>query len=85
MVGYVMATYGGATTLSALVTSNLAASTGRQILICFAGVCTMAAFVTLYIWEPNEDNVIYAYVIVTVWGIAEGIWQTQSNGKQVPH
>ena len=80
MVGFVMASYGGSTTVSALVTSRIAEYTGRHILFAIASIINMSIFVAMYVWTPDKDHLVYAFVIVICWGLSEGIWQTQSNG-----
>jgi len=83
MLGFVMAAYGGATTISALVTSRLAKYTGRYVLFGVASVINLALFVILYEWEPTEEHLIYIFLLAVTWGLSEGIWQTQSNGELV--
>lgn len=84
MVGFVMASYGCATTVSALVTSRIAKYTGRYILFGLAACINMAIFVLLYIWVPEPGQERYVFAMAVVWGLGEGIWQTQSNGKCEP-
>ena len=76
-----MASYGGSTTVFALTLSRLSKYTGRQLLFAVAGVVNLGIFVTLYVWTPRADNEAVIYIVPVVWGLAEGIWQTQSNGK----
>lgn len=76
-----MATYGGSTTLFALGLSRMSKYTGRQVLFVVAGLVNLGTLVTLYLWTPSSDNVIFIFLIPVIWGMAEGIWQTQSNGE----
>ncbi|KAH3891093.1 hypothetical protein DPMN_015182 [Dreissena polymorpha] len=78
-LGFVMASYGGSTTVFALTLSRLSKYTGRQLLFAVAGVVNLGIFVTLYVWTPRADNEAVIYIVPVVWGLAEGIWQTQSN------
>ncbi|XP_062596122.1 protein unc-93 homolog A-like [Saccostrea cucullata] len=79
MIGFVMASYGCATTVSAFVTSRVAKYTGRYILFGIAVCIDMAIFVLLFVWVPKPDQKEYVYALAVVWGLTEGIFQTQSN------
>lgn len=81
MVGFVMASYGCATTISALVTSRIAKYTGRYVLFSFAAAVNLAIFVLLYVWVPTENQKAYVFAMAVMWGLGERIWQTQSNGR----
>lgn len=82
MVGYIMAAYGGSTTIFAFLFSRLAECTGRYVMFGLAGSVNMAILVLLVYWQPSPDALPIYFAIVIVWGLAEGIWQTQSNGKK---
>ncbi|VDI24110.1 Hypothetical predicted protein [Mytilus galloprovincialis] len=80
MVGFIMAAYGGSTTVSALVTSRLAKYTGRQVLFAVAIIIQMSIFVAMFVFYPQgRSDLPYLFIMVVIWGVAEGIWQTQSN------
>jgi predicted MFS family arabinose efflux permease len=82
MVGFIMASYGGSTTLSALLTSRLAKYTGRHVLFAVAIIVQMSIFVAMFLFDPaGDEDLPYLFTIAVVWGLSEGIWQTQSNGK----
>lgn len=76
-VGFVMAAYGGSTSVFNLIWSRLARFTGRYFLIAFASMINMGIFITLYEWTPDKEYKLY--IIAVSWGMSEGIWQTQSN------
>ena len=76
-----MAAYGGSTTFFALSLSRISKYTGRHFLLGVAGLVNLGVLITLYAWTPTPDSLIIIFVIPIIWGIAEGIWQTQSNGK----
>ena len=81
MVGFIMASYGGSTTISALLTSRLAKYTGRHVLFALAVIIQMSIFVAMFVFDPKGNKDLpYLFVIAVAWGLAEGIWQTQSNG-----
>ncbi|KAL4223291.1 Ion channel regulatory protein UNC-93 [Mactra antiquata] len=78
-IGFVMATYGASTTVSALLFSRLSKYTGRYILFFIAGFVNLGTFIALYLWVPSSDDIVYIFVLPILWGLSEGIWQTQSN------
>lgn len=82
-IGFVMATYGASTTVFALLLSRLSKYSGRHILFAVASMVNLGTFIVLYKWKPNADHVVVIYLVPIAWGLAEGIWQTQSNGMFV--
>lgn len=78
-IGFVMASYGGSTTIFALLLSRLSKYTGRHILFAIASLVNFGTFIVLYLWKPSSDQVIVVYLVPVAWGLSEGIWQTQSN------
>lgn len=82
MVGFIMASYGTSTTISAMITSRLAKYSGRHVLFGIAIIIQMCIFVAMYVYKPvGIDDIPYLFAMAIIWGIAEGIWQTQSNGN----
>lgn len=78
-IGYVMASYGGSTTVFALALSRLSKYTGRYVLFATAAIVNLATLILLYAWIPTADDTSMIFVVPIIWGLAEGIWQTQSN------
>lgn len=81
MVGFVMASYGCATTASAIVTSQIAKYTGRYVLFATAVAIDLTIFIVLYFWAPTADQEVHLFSMAVVWGLGEGIWATQFNGR----
>ena len=75
-----MAAYGCSTTVFALLLSRLSKYAGRYLLFAVAGAVNLVTLIVMYIWKPTSDHMALIYVVPIVWGLAEGIWQTQSNG-----
>ena len=65
----------------ALLLSRLSKYSGRRVLFAVASVVNLGTFVVLYLYKPSADYVTVIYIVPIAWGLAEGIWQTQSNGK----
>ncbi|XP_071093366.1 protein unc-93 homolog A-like [Haliotis cracherodii] len=78
-VGYVMTAYGLSCATSSLIFSKLARYTRRYVLLSIAGVLQMALMLWMYHLVPSYHDIHLVYVISTVWGVAEGIWKTQTN------
>jgi len=81
-IGFVMAAYGASTTVFALLLSHVSKYTGRHALFGLAGVVNLGILIVLYVWRPSADQTYVIYVVPVVWGMAEGVWQTQSNGRR---
>ncbi|KAL8624697.1 hypothetical protein ACOMHN_038243 [Nucella lapillus] len=79
MVGFVMATHGATSAMFVYIFSRLARRTGRYPLFALAAVLTLCLLVVLYDWTPREDQQALIFVFPIIWGIGEGIWQTQTN------
>lgn len=80
-LGFVMATYGGSTTVFALFFGRISKYTGRYVLFALAGLVNLGIFIVMSVWVPSSDDVMLIFLIPVCWGVAEGIWQIQSNGK----
>ncbi|KAK3598311.1 hypothetical protein CHS0354_029220 [Potamilus streckersoni] len=78
-IGFIMAAYGGSTTVFALLFSRLAEYSGRYVLFGMAAAINMAIFISLFYFDPWIANQSNIFVIAVIWGASEGIWQTQSN------
>ncbi|KAK6183950.1 hypothetical protein SNE40_006512 [Patella caerulea] len=79
MVGFIMACFGGSTAILALLIGRLAKYTGRYLLFTVASAIDMGMLLTLYFWEPQKDQLYLFFIIPTVWGISEAIFQAQFN------
>lgn len=76
-----MTAYGGTTALSAATTSRLQKYLGHRLLFGVAAFLNLGIYAAMLLWKPNTENGIYSFGIAATWGLAEGIWQAQSNGK----
>uniref|UniRef100_A0AC34F7Q0 Uncharacterized protein n=1 Tax=Panagrolaimus sp. ES5 TaxID=591445 RepID=A0AC34F7Q0_9BILA len=79
-IGYVMTAFGVADAICSLVFGPLIKLFGRMPLFIFGAVINILMIMTLMIWPLNpSDNALF-YVIAGVWGMADGVWNTQING-----
>ena len=75
-----MTAFGVADAICSLVFGPLIKLFGRMPLFIFGAVINMLMIMTLMIWPLNpSDNALF-YVIAGVWGMADGVWNTQING-----
>ncbi|XP_041349237.1 protein unc-93 homolog A-like [Gigantopelta aegis] len=77
MVGFVMATYGGSTVLFTFIFGYLAKYCGRVLLFTLAATVNAGSLVYMYVWHPTSDDSLVIFVVAAVWGMAEGVWETQ--------
>ena len=43
----------------------------------------MAFQISLNTWSPTLHTEFVSFILATCWGSADGIWQTQINGKKM--
>lgn len=46
-----------------------------------AAVINLAGALTFLLWKPHPDELPVFFVLPALWGLADAIWQTQTNGK----
>ncbi|KAE9412939.1 hypothetical protein Angca_006255 [Angiostrongylus cantonensis] len=79
-IGYVCTAFGISDAICSLVFGPLIKLFGRMPLFVFGAVNNMLMIVTLMIWPLNPADKAILYVAATVWGMADGVWNTQING-----
>uniref|UniRef100_A0A0N4VJU7 UNC93-like protein n=1 Tax=Enterobius vermicularis TaxID=51028 RepID=A0A0N4VJU7_ENTVE len=82
-IGYVVTSFGIADALCSLFFGPLMKLFGRMPLFVFGAVVNMLTIMTLMIWPLNPGDTELFYVIAGVWGMADGVWNTQLNGLWV--
>ncbi|XP_042359928.1 protein unc-93 homolog A [Plectropomus leopardus] len=78
-VGYVMMCFGAANSLCSFLFGRLARYTGRAALFFFAALTNFACIIALLYWRPHPDDLPVFFVFPALWGMADAIWQTQTN------
>ncbi|KAL7388047.1 hypothetical protein ABVT39_006172 [Epinephelus coioides] len=78
-VGYVMMCFGAANSLCSFLFGRLARHTGRAALFFFAALTNFASIIALLYWRPHPDQLPVFFVFPALWGMADAIWQTQTN------
>ncbi|PIO54494.1 hypothetical protein TELCIR_24142, partial [Teladorsagia circumcincta] len=78
-IGFVCTAFGISDAICSLVFGPLIKLFGRMPLFVFGAVNNMLMIVTLMIWPLNPADKAILYVAATVWGMADGVWNTQIN------
>ncbi|KAM9840296.1 protein unc-93 homolog A [Aulostomus maculatus] len=78
-VGFVMMCFGASNSLCSFLFGRLARYTGRAALFLLAAVTNFSCILALLYWRPNPDHLWVFFVFPALWGMADAIWQTQTN------
>jgi len=79
-IGFVMTSFGVADAVCSLVFGPLIKLFGRMPLFVFGAVINLLMIITLMIWTVNPGDRVLFNVIAGVWGMADGVWNTQLTG-----
>ena len=56
----------------------------QKVMLCSSGFFVDVCYqVLLYTWSPHPDQMWLFYIIPALYGIADGIWQTQINCEYI--
>ncbi|KAM7395997.1 hypothetical protein PAMA_007329 [Pampus argenteus] len=78
-VGFVMMCFGAANSLCSFLFGRLARYTGRAALFFTAALANFCCIIALLFWRPHPDQLAVFFVFPALWGMADAIWQTQTN------
>lgn len=78
-VGFIMMCFGATNSLCSFLFGRLARYTGRAPLFLLAAVTNLACIIALLLWRPHPDQLPVFFVFPGLWGMADAIWQTQTN------
>ncbi|XP_066533554.1 protein unc-93 homolog A [Hoplias malabaricus] len=78
-VGFVMICFGAVNSLCSFFFGKLAQYTGRIPLFCLAAITNLSCAVALLFWRPHPDQFPVFFVFPALWGMADAVWQTQTN------
>ncbi|XP_048842436.1 protein unc-93 homolog A isoform X1 [Brienomyrus brachyistius] len=78
-VGYVMICFAATNSVSSFTVGKLSQYTGRFALFTFAAVINLAGALTFLLWKPHPNELPVFFVLPALWGLADAIWQTQTN------
>uniref|UniRef100_A0A8C5PRS6 Protein unc-93 homolog A n=1 Tax=Leptobrachium leishanense TaxID=445787 RepID=A0A8C5PRS6_9ANUR len=78
-VGYVMICFAATNALCSMLFGKLSQYTGRIFLFSFAAVTNIACIIALLLWRPHPNQLAVFFIFPALWGMADAIWQTQTN------
>ncbi|XP_041830953.1 protein unc-93 homolog A [Melanotaenia boesemani] len=78
-VGFVMMCFGASNSLSSFLFGRIARYTGRAPLFLLAALTNLSCIIALLYWRPHPDELPVFFVFPALWGMADAIWQTQTN------
>uniref|UniRef100_A0A6J0UZX9 Protein unc-93 homolog A n=1 Tax=Pogona vitticeps TaxID=103695 RepID=A0A6J0UZX9_9SAUR len=78
-VGYVMICFSAANSLSSMLFGKISQFTGRKVLFALGAVLNLACILGLLLWKPHPKHLAVFFILPALWGVADAIWQTQTN------
>ncbi|XP_063773796.1 protein unc-93 homolog A-like [Pseudophryne corroboree] len=78
-VGYVMICFAATNAICSLLFGKLSQYTGRIALFFFAAFTNVASIIALLFWKPHPNQLAVFFIFPAIWGMADAIWQTQTN------
>ncbi|XP_034018456.1 protein unc-93 homolog A [Thalassophryne amazonica] len=78
-VGFVMMCFGASNSVCSFFFGRLPRYTGRAALFLLAALTNFACIIALLFWRPHPNQLPIFFVFSALWGLADAIWQTQTN------
>uniref|UniRef100_A0A8C5DPI0 Protein unc-93 homolog A n=1 Tax=Gouania willdenowi TaxID=441366 RepID=A0A8C5DPI0_GOUWI len=78
-IGFVMMCFAAVNSVCSFLFGKLAQYTGRMALFTLAAVANFSCIIALLFWRPHPDQMPVFFVFPALWGMADAIWQTQTN------
>uniref|UniRef100_A0A3B3CE74 Protein unc-93 homolog A n=2 Tax=Oryzias melastigma TaxID=30732 RepID=A0A3B3CE74_ORYME len=78
-VGFVMMCFGASNSLFSFLFGRISRYTGRAPLFLLAALANLSCIIALLLWRPDPDQLPVFFVFPALWGMADAIWQTQTN------
>ncbi|XP_066452228.1 protein unc-93 homolog A isoform X1 [Eleutherodactylus coqui] len=78
-VGYVMICFAATNAICSLLFGKLSEYTGRIFLFFLAAATNIAVIIAFLLWEPHPNDIARFFIFPALWGMADAIWQTQTN------
>ncbi|XP_071528811.1 UNC93-like protein [Panulirus ornatus] len=79
MVGYIFVFYGVCDSLCSISFTPLVKRYGRVPLFSLGFIINLILIITFIYWPPHPDDLVWFFIIVGLWGVADAVWQTQIN------
>ncbi|XP_060609709.2 protein unc-93 homolog A-like isoform X1 [Anolis sagrei] len=78
-VGYVMICYAAANSIFSIFFGKISQFTGRNFLFVLGAVLNLVCIITFLLWKPHPKHLAVFFILPAIWGMADAIWQTQTN------
>lgn len=78
-VGLVLIAYGVCDSIGSVSFGQLVKYVGRWPCFFIAALINYALIITMFLWKPNEHQIVVLFVLAGLWGLADAVWQTQIN------
>lgn len=78
-VGLVTIPFGVVNALVSFTSGRIAKYTGRIPIFVAGFIVDLCIQITLMTWMPHPDQEYVLYILASMWGFTDGIWQTQIN------
>lgn len=46
-----------------------------------AAATNLSCIIAFFLWKPDPNQLYVFFVLSALWGMADAIWQTQTNGR----
>ncbi|XP_074541238.1 protein unc-93 homolog A isoform X1 [Halichoeres trimaculatus] len=78
-VGFIMMCFGATNSICSFLFGRLAQYVGRATLFLLAALSNLGVVIALLYWRPHPEELPVFFVFPALWGMADAIWQTQTN------
>ncbi|XP_019382287.1 PREDICTED: protein unc-93 homolog A [Gavialis gangeticus] len=78
-IGYVMICFAATNSLSSMFFGKISQFTGRKVLFAFGTLINLSCIIALLLWKPRPSQFAVFFIFPALWGMADAIWQTQTN------
>lgn len=82
-IGFIMISFGIFNCTAAMVFGYLVEYIGRVPIFMFGVIGHTALLIWTMIWEANPEQLYLFYMYASLWGMMDGLWQAQVNGKNL--
>lgn len=79
-VGYVMICFGVVNAMCSLLFGSVMKYIGRVPIMALGAGVHAALVAWLLLWTPHPDNPAIFFIVSSLWGVGDAVWQTQVNG-----
>ncbi|GFT61547.1 UNC93-like protein [Trichonephila clavipes] len=78
-VGLVFIFFGIVNAIMSFFAGHLIKYVSRMTLMLAGAAGNIGVCIVLFLWEPNSDQFVVLFFLAGMWGLSDGVWQTQLN------